>query len=317
MSKALVTGGAGFIGSHLTEKLVGLGHEVTVVDNLSHFELDNLTSVKSKVNLLKINLEDAEALDKAIEGQDYIFHLAANTSVNNSLLKPSWSAGQNTINTVRILEFAAKHKVKRVMFSSSAAIYGYCKELPLKESASITPVSPYALEKLTCENYMKLFAQIYKLDTVSLRYFNVYGPRQNADAPHPGGVTIVVRQLIQDGKSQLMGDGMQTRDMIYVDDVVSANILAMQKKTPCGGAVFNVSTNTTVTVAGMHDKISKIMNMPAAREHIEFPEGNVVHSQGDNTLIKKELGFKPEVSLDEGLKKTIDWCRENMKWTRK
>jgi len=307
MSRVLVTGGAGFIGSHLVEKLVNRGHQVTVIDELSTGNLQNIAAVKSQITLCEGDILNLSVLEKAIGESEYIFHLAANSSVNRSIEDPFWSAQRNIMATLALLKVAAKNKVRRVIFSSSAAVYGYNNKLPLKESYPPTPASPYALEKVTGENYLKLFSQLYDIDTVSLRYFNVFGPRQNADQPHPGGVTIVINQIKQNGQSQLLGDGKQTRDMIYVENVVNANLLAMEKETPLKGAVYNVCTGKAILVSELHDKISKMMGVASEREYLPLPEGNIINSCGDPTLAKSELGFEIEIDLEEGLKKTIEW----------
>ena len=158
---------------------------------------------------------------------------------------------------------------------------------------------------------MRLFSRLYDIDAVSLRYFNVYGPRQNADLPHPGGVTIVIRQIRESGKPQLLGDGKQTRDMIYVGDIVNANILAMNKPSKLGGAAYNISTGKSVVVAEKHDRISRMMGVESGREHLPLPEGNIIHSLGDNSRAKADLGFGIEVDLDEGIKRTIDWVNKH------
>ncbi len=311
MAKVLVTGGAGFIGSHLTERLVGEGHNVTVIDNLSHGKPENIKSVIKEINLIDGDILEQKVLEKAVEGKEHIFHLAANTSVNISLKKPCWSAMQNIIATVKLLEIAVKYNVKRVIFSSTAAVYGYCDDLPIKETALLIPVSPYGLEKVTGENYMRLFAKLHDIDTVSLRYFNVFGPRQNADLPHPGGVTIVIDQIREKGSSQLLGDGKQTRDMIYVANVVNANLLAMEKDSKFEGAAYNISTGKSVVISDMHDKISELMNVKSTRECLPLPEGNIIHSLGDNSLAKRKLGFEIEIDMEEGLKRTVEWCKRN------
>ena len=314
MSKALVTGGTGFVGSHLSEKLVALGHEVTIIDNVEYGSLENISSVADKVNLIKGDISNADLLEKAIRGNEYIFHLAANNSVNKSLEKPSWSAEQNIMSTVRLLEIAVKHRVRRVIFSSSCTVYGYAKNLPLKETTPLAPASPYALEKVTGENYMKLFSNLYDIDAVSLRYFNIFGPRQNASAPHVGGVTIVINQIHDHGCSQLLGDGKQTRDMIYVGNIVNANILAMKKERKLGGAAFNICTGKSILIAELHDKISKLMGVESSREYLPLPKGNIIDSRGDPSLAETELGFKIEIDLDEGLKKTIEWSKKKYNW---
>jgi UDP-glucose 4-epimerase len=311
MAKVLVTGGMGFIGSHLTEKLVELGHKVTIIDNISHGNQENIESVAKEVILLEGDMLDSEVLEKAVQGKEYVFHTAANTNINKSINMPAWSAEQNIIATVKLLETAVKHNVKRVMFSSSASVYGDVKTLPVKEETPLSPMSAYALEKVTGENYMRLFAKLYDIDTVSLRYFNVFGPRQNPDLPHPGGVTIVINQIRKTGSSQLQGDGKQTRDMIYVGNIVNANILAMKKQSDAKGAAYNICTGKSVSIAELHDKISKFMGTDSSREYLPFGKGNIVHSKGDTVLAKTELGFETEIDLDEGLKRTIEWSNEN------
>ena len=194
-----------------------------------------------------------------------------------------------------------------MIFSSSASVYGYCKDLPIKESSPLEPASPYALEKVTGEKYMKLFSSLYDIDAASLRYFNVFGPRQNPDHPHPGGVTIVIRQIRESGKSQLLGEGKQTRDMVYIENIVNANILAMEKSSKLNGAVYNICTGKSITVAELHDKISEMMGVKSTREYLPLPEGNIIDSLGDNSLARSELGFEVEVGLDEGIKKTVEW----------
>lgn len=311
MSRVFVTGGAGFIGSHLVERLVKLGHDVTIFDKLSAGNVKNIESVMQRINFVEGDILDLGLLEKAVGRSEYIFHLAANSSVNRSIEDPFWSAQQNIMATVRLLNIAARNEVRRVIFSSTAAVYGHCKKLPVKESYSLNPASPYALEKVTGENYMRLFSQLYDIDTVSLRYFNVFGPRQNADLPHPGGVTIVINQIRQNGSSQLLGDGKQTRDMIYVENVINANVIAMQKKSPLKGAAYNIATGEAILMSELHEKISRMMGIDSVREYLPLPEGNIIHSRGDPSLAKSELGFKIEVGLDEGLRKTIEWSKKN------
>jgi len=310
MARVLVTGGGGFIGSHLTEKLVELGHKVTVIDNVSHGNLENLESVAKEVILLEGDMLNLDVLEKAVQGKEYVFHTAANTNIDKSISMPSWSAEQNIIATVKLLETAVKHNIKRVIFSSSASVYGDVKTLPVKEEMSLSPMSAYALEKVTGENYMKLFAELYDIDTVSLRYFNVFGPRQNPDLPHPGGVTIVINQIRKTGSSQLQGDGKQTRDMIYVGNIVNANILAMEKESDSKGVAYNICTGNSISIAELHNKISRLMGIDSSREYLPFGKGNIIHSKGDPALAKAELGFEAEIDLNEGLKRTVEWSND-------
>lgn len=220
----------------------------------------------------------------------------------------------NILGTVKLLEAAVKNKVKRVIYPSSTVVYGNCEDLPLKETTPLQPSSPYGLEKVTSENYMKLFSKLYDIDTVSLRYFNVYGPGQSDAAPHVGGVTCVIRQIRETGKSQLFGDGRQTRDMIFIDDVINANILAMEREEKFYGAAYNICTGKSVVIAEMHERISELMGVKSTREYLPFPKGTVIHSVGDNALARIELGFEPKISLEEGVKMTIEWWdREHQK----
>ena len=307
MSKALVTGGAGFIGSNLAEKLVGLGHEVTVVDVLSTGDMKNLESVNSQIKFIKGDLLDPSVVAEAVAGNEFVFHLAANSSVNKSLENPVWSCQQNVLTTVGLLKAAADAGVKRFVFSSSTSVYGYAKDLPVTESHALQPASPYAQDKVNCENYIRLFTTLYDLDGVCLRYFNVYGPRQNADDPHPGGVTIVINQIREGGSSQVLGDGRQTRDMIYVGDIVDANIAAMNATNRVNGAAFNICTGTSIHITDMHEKISELMGLESVRESIPLPEGNIIESVGDPSFAASQLGFTARVPLEEGLKQTIAW----------
>lgn len=311
MSRALVTGGSGFIGSHLVDRLVAEGHEVTVIDDFKTGSMAHLEGVKSQITIIKADLLEKEALAKAVAGQDYVFHLAALASVNISIENPLISCRQNVLATVGLLKAAADAGVKRLIFSSSASVYGFAEELPVKETHPLLPASPYAQDKVNCENYCRLWSRLYGVDTAMLRYFNVYGPRQNPVGVHPGGVTIVINQIRESGKSQVLGDGRQTRDMIYVGDVVKANMCAIRSTEMLNGAAYNICTGSSIVVAEMHETISELMGMESERESIPMPEGNVIDSMGDATLAKAGLGFEAQVTLEEGLKKTIEWSTEH------
>ena len=311
MSKVLVTGGAGFIGSHLVEKLVARDHEVVVIDNFSTGEADNLEAVRDRITLVEGDLLDAAAVAKAVAGVACVFHTAACASVNLSIEDPAMSCRQNVLTTVGLLKAALDAGAKRFVFSSSASVYGYAENLPVTEAHPLLPASPYAQDKVNCENYCRLFAKLFKLDTAVLRYFNVYGPRQNPVGVHPGGVTIVINQLRDTGRSQVLGDGRQTRDMIYVGDVVNANLCAMNAEDPLNGTAFNICTGASIVVADMHAKIGELMGLESERESIPMPEGNIIESLGDPALAKKGLGFEAATTLEEGLKATIEWSDGN------
>ncbi len=310
MSEVLVSGGAGFIGSHLVERLVGLGHNVTVIDNLSTGNMANLADVEARITFVEGDLLDPDMVAKVVAGKAYVFHTAANASVNLSIEDPVMSCNQNVVATIGLLKASSDAQVKRFIFSSSTSVYGYTDVLPVTDKHPLHPASPYALDKVCCEKYCRLWSTLYGLDTACLRYFNVYGPRQNPVGVHPGGVTIVINQLREEGRSQVLGDGQQTRDMIYVGDIVESNICAMQAPGPLNGKPFNICTGTSVVVADMHKKVAELMGLPPQIEGIPMPEGNIIDSSGDPEPAKAELGFEAKISLAEGLQLTIDWTQQ-------
>ncbi|NQT91812.1 MAG: NAD-dependent epimerase/dehydratase family protein [Lentisphaerae bacterium] len=310
MSNVLVTGGAGFIGSHLVERLVSIGHDVTVLDNLSTGDLSNLEAVQSAITLIRGDLLDPAVVREAVAGKEFICHTAANASVNLSIEDPVMSCNRNVVATIGLLKASSDAGVRRLVFSSSTSVYGYAENLPVTEAHPLQPASPYALDKVCCEAYCRLWSKLYGLDTVCLRYFSVYGPRQNPIGVHPGGVTIVINQLRNEGESQVLAEGQQTRDMIYVGDVVQANICAMDMPGELNGKAYNICTGTSIVVADMHRKTAELMGVPARIAGIPMPEGNVIDSSGDPGPAQTGLGFEAETSLEQGLQQTIDWSNE-------
>jgi len=272
--------------------------------------------VKDKISILKIDIQDEEAVRKATTGMDYIVHLAAQKSVDMSIKFPLVSAKQNIFSIVCLLEGARINKVKRVIFVSSAAVYGYNQNFPLSETESVDPRSPYALEKIIGEQYLRLYYQLYGVDSVALRLFNVYGPRQYSSSTHCGGVTIVMNELRNSKVASILGDGEQTRDMVYVGDVVTAILKSISCKTPLKGQVMNVCTGTKVTIKGMIQIMAETMGLGNDFQFNElvFTEGNVVHSQGDPTLAKQEIGFEAQVSLQQGIIETWNWFQHNLNY---
>jgi len=314
MSSVLVTGGAGFIGSLLVERLVREGHSVTVLDNFSHCREGQLDAVKDKVSLVKLDLSEEADVIQLCKGKDYIFHLAAQKSVDKSIESPTFSARENVLGLVNILQGAKVFKVKRVIAASTAAVYGYNDSFPLKETEVPDPQSPYALEKVVGEQYMALFYKLYGVDSASLRFFNVYGPRQYSSAPHCGGVTIVMDELEKNRVSSVLGDGTQTRDMIFVGDVVESMVQAMNAVGPLKGDVYNISTGTRISVLELNAAIAAAMGLKAgdySHKHLHFAEGNVVHSQGDPTKASQVFGWEAKTSLEEGLRQTWEWKKEH------
>ncbi len=303
MSRVLVTGGAGFIGSHLVDALVLAKHDVTVLDNLSSGKQSNLSNVKDKITFIKGDICNESILKKAVAKQDVVFHLAAIASVPYSILHTLEAHEVNTTGTLKILLAARDAKVKRFIYSSSAAVYGDEPSLPKKESSPLKPQTPYALNKLASEQYTLMFHKLYGIETVALRYFNVFGPRQDPSSPYSGVITKFVSTL-KSGKSPIIfGDGMQTRDFIFVSDVVQANLKAMTANV--AGRVFNIATGIQVSINEMLAHLNEILGTKIAAKHEARQAGDIVHSVADISEAKKSLRFSPAVPFHEGLEITV------------
>jgi UDP-glucose 4-epimerase len=303
MAKVLVTGGAGFIGSHLVEALLAKKHDVTVLDNLSSGRLSNLSAVKDKINFIKGDICDVNSVKKACEGKDVVFHLAAIASVPYSVQHPLEAHEVNITGTLKVLIAARDAKVKRFVFSSSAAVYGDEPSLPKTENSPLRPMTPYALSKLAGEQYALIFHKIYGMETVALRYFNVFGPRQDPSSPYSGVITKFVTALKSGKQPLIFGDGMQTRDFVFVSDVVQANLKAMTAR--AAGKVFNIATGVQVSIKEMLVHLNEILNVKIAPRFEPAQKGDILHSVADISEAKKVLHFSPDVPFHEGLDLTV------------
>jgi UDP-glucose 4-epimerase len=307
-SHCLVTGGAGFIGSHLTARLVALGHHVRVVDNLSTGDEANLAGLDGEIDFLRGDLCELEVCRRAVAGIDVVFHLAALPSVPRSLKDPWASHASNVNATVRLLEACKDAKVARVVYSSSSSVYGDTPVLPKTESVEPLPRSPYAASKLAGEQYVLAFARADLIEGVALRYFNVFGPRQS---PHSAYAAVIPKffQAALDGRPAVVyGDGRQTRDFTYVDNVVDANILAASGSgTAVNGWVVNVGAGTRTTLLGLIGMIGTITGRHLA--HVQQPprSGDVRDSLASLDRAERVLGYRPRVALEEGLRQTWAW----------
>ncbi len=304
MAKILVTGGAGFIGSHLVEALVKAKHDVVVLDDLSSGHESNLAGVKGKIRFIKGDICDPGALKRAVSGQEYVFHLAANASVPYSVEHPLETNEVNSTGTLNILLAAREAKVKRVIYSSSAAVYGDDPSLPKTESSPLRPQTPYALQKLAGEQYALIFNKIYGIETVALRYFNVYGPRQDPSSPYTGVITKFVTALKNKQQPTIFGDGMQTRDFVFVSDVVQANLKAMTAA-HAAGKVFNIATGVQVSIKEMLAHLNEILGTKIQPKFAPRQAGDILHSVADISEAKKILHFHPDVPFHEGIEQTI------------
>jgi UDP-glucose 4-epimerase len=297
----LVTGGAGFIGSHLVEALVKAKHDVTVLDNLSSGKLDNLSSVK--VNFIKGDICDEKTVKKAVANQDVVFHLAAIASVPYSVQNPLETHEVNATGTLKLLIASRDAKVKRFVYSSSAAVYGDEPSLPKKESSPLKPQTPYALTKLAGEQYTLMFHKLYGIETVALRYFNVYGPRQDPKSPYSGVITKFVAALKQGTQPLIFGDGKQTRDFVFVSDVVQANLKAMTAN--AAGKVFNIATGVQVSINEMLAHLNEVLKTKISAKHEQRQPGDILHSVADISEAKKVLHYHPGVLFHEGIEQTV------------
>ena len=303
----LVTGGAGFIGSHVVDTLVKSGETVRVVDNLSTGHRDNLSHHSSSaVVFIEADLADAAVASNAVKGVDYVFHLAAIPSVPRSVKDPVTSHRANVDATILLLNAARQAGVKRVVFASSSSVYGNSPTLPKHEEMPPHPLSPYALQKLMGEQYMQLFFELYGLETVSLRFFNVFGPRQDPGSPYSGVISLFTAALSEGRQPTVYGDGEQTRDFTYVSDVATGVISAATASSVAGRAI-NLAPGGRVSLNRLFRTLRELIGADVEPLYDAPREGDVRDSQADNTLARDLLGFDAKVTLDEGLRRTVEW----------
>lgn len=303
--KFLVTGGAGFIGSHIVEKLLSDGHEVSIIDNFSTGKRENISQFIEEVKLFEEDIRDFQSVLNAMKDIDFVYHQAALSSVHKSIEDPIATNDINIRGTLNILETARASQVKKVIFASSAAVYGDDPELPKHETMLPYPLSPYALSKFIGEQYCKLYTDLYGLNTVSLRYFNVYGPRQDPNSDYAAVIPKFITSMLVDENPVIFGDGLQTRDFIYIDDVVNANIRAAT--TDCYPyLVMNCASGIQVTVNDLAQSVNKILCKNINFKYDEAREGDIKYSFADVTLLKELLNIDSETNLEDGLKRTIE-----------
>jgi len=298
MKKYVITGGAGFIGSHIVEHLSKEGHHVTILDSLRTGFEHNLNGLN--VDFVKGDIRDENLVNEVIDGASGVFHLAALVSVPESLLKIRECIEINTIGTINILEAAKNNLGCKVVLSTSAANYGNNPVSPKVETMSPEPMTPYAITKLDGEYYLKMYLDQYQVPTASLRYFNVFGPRQNPESAYAAAVPIFINKALKNEPITIYGDGLQTRDFIYVKDVVKANILASQK----GDGTYNVALGHSTSVLELAEKIIEITNSKSQIKFLEERPGDIKHSKANPEKFN-QLGFKPEYTIDKALEETI------------
>jgi len=310
MALYLVTGGAGFIGSALVRRLLELGERVRVVDNFSTGLRANLAQVRGRIELLEGDLADEAVAREGAVGADYILHQAAIPSVPRSIEDPVSSNRANVTATLNLLVAARDAGVTRFVYASSSSAYGDSETLPKVETQPDNPISPYALTKLAGEKYAVIFHRIYGLSTVSLRYFNVFGPRQNPDSPYSGVISRFMSAALSGRRPTVHGDGEQSRDFTFVDNVVSANLLACQAG-GVSGVVFNVGTGERHTLNDLLRSVSTILGRDLSPEYVAPRPGDVRHSLADIGQARQRLGYEVKVRFEEGLRRTVAWFRES------
>ena len=310
MSSYLITGIAGFIGSTLARGLLAEGNQVRGIDNLSTGKLENLVEIRNRIDFREIDLLDLNGVLEACQGVDFVFHEAAIPSVPRSVRDPLESNRANIDATVNLLVAARDAKVKRVVYAASSSAYGDTPTLPKREDMFPNPISPYAVAKLAGEYYMTSFSRCYGLETVSLRYFNIFGPRQDPSSPYSGVLAKFITQMLKGQQPVIFGDGLQSRDFTYVENVVRANLLACQvPASAVSGRVFNVATGTRIDLNETFRVLKKLIGYSGDVKYEAERPGDVKHSLADLTLAQEHLGYKPTVHFEEGLRRTIEWYR--------
>lgn len=311
MALYLITGIAGFIGSSIARELLSRGEKVRGVDNLSTGNRANLADIKDRIDFREADILDLDAMHRACADVDFVLHQAALPSVPKSVLDPLASNRANVDGTVNVLVAARDAKVKRVVYAASSSAYGDTPTLPKHERMTPDPISPYAVAKLASEHYMISFYRCYGLETVCLRYFNIFGPRQDPSSPYSGVLAKFITQMLRGEQPTMNGDGEQSRDFTYIDNAVLANLLACQAPAEkAAGQVFNVATARRVTLNETFRALQKLTSFTGQPKYGPERGGDIKHSLADISKAEAGLGYKPKVDFEEGLRRTVDWYRQ-------
>lgn len=314
MSKYLITGGAGFIGSNIAKELVRLGEGVVILDNFATGKKENIADVKDKIKLVEGDLRDIEAVKKACGGIDYVLHQGALPSVQRSVENPAATNEVNVQGTLNVLIAAKEAGVKRVIYAASSSAYGDTPTLPKVETMKENPLSPYAVSKLTGEHYSKVFASLFNLETICLRYFNVFGPNQDPTSQYSAVIPRFIIAMLKDESPTIYGDGTQSRDFTFVENVIQANLLAVKTQNREAIAkTCNIACGNKYSLNEMVDALNELMGKKIKPKYAEGRKGDVKHSLADISLAGKLIGYKPKVSFKEGLRRTIEWYKSRAK----
>lgn len=311
MAKYLVTGGAGFIGSNIVEELVARGEDVVVLDDLSTGKRENIEPWLDRIKFVRGDIRKREDVQEAIAGVDYVLHQAALASVPRSIENPELVNEVNVAGTITLLEEARRAGVKRFIYAASSSAYGDTETLPKTEEMPVSPLSPYAVSKLTGEYYCSVYYTVYGLPTISLRYFNVFGPRQDPNSQYAAVIPIFISSLLKGERPTIFGDGEQSRDFTFVTNVVNANILASRCE-EAAGQVLNVACGERYTLNELFAILRQMINEDIDPIYSDPRPGDVKHSQADISRAKEVLRYEPGVSFEEGLEKTVEWYRKSL-----
>jgi len=309
MTVALVTGGAGFIGSHIVDALLERQFQVKVLDNLETGHRDNLAHVADRVKIYEGNVQDAEICAAAMKDVDFVFHQAALASVPRSVEDPLGTNAACVTGTLTVLNEARQAGVKRVMYAASSSAYGDRPTASNREEDAPGPLSPYGAAKLAGEHYCRAFYETYGLETVCLRYFNVFGPRQDPDSPYSAVIPLFITAILSGGKPTIYGDGLQSRDFTFVKNVVHGNMLAMEAP-GAGGKMMNMANGKSISLLTLLEELASLLGEKVEPVHEPGRAGDVRDSMADISLARKILGYEPQIHLEEGLRKSIEYYRE-------
>jgi UDP-glucose 4-epimerase len=310
--RTLITGGAGFIGSHLARRLVGDGHEVRVIDNFSTGSRENLADLADSIELIEGDMQSYERVHNAVNGCEVVFHEAALPSVPRSIQDPLTSNAVNVIGTLNLLLASRDSGVRRVVFASSSSIYGSDPTLPKHEDLKPRPIAPYAVAKLASEGYCSSFSQVYGLETVALRYFNVFGPKQDPLSQYAAVIPKFITALLEGRAPVVNGDGEQSRDFTYIDNVVDANLLAASAP-DASGHTFNIACGDRISLNRLLDDLRQIIGVEIEANYVEARPGDVKHSLADISKAEEILGYRPAIDFSEGLQRTVASLQERAK----
>lgn len=313
-SRFLVTGGAGFIGSNLVERIIGLVHEVIILDNFSTGKEENIKAFMNNPNfkLIEGDIRNIDDCRTACKNADYVLHQAALASVPRSVANPIAANEVNVAGTLNMLTAARECNVKRFVYASSSSVYGDEPSLPKVEDRLGKPLSPYAVSKITCEHYAKNFYDLFGLQTVGLRYFNIFGENQDPDSEYSAVIPVFIKKLLSNKSPTIYGDGMHSRDFTYVENVIQANLKACLAGEEACGEVFNIACGDTITLNDLYLKLCKLLDVNIEPIYASERYGDIKHSNADVSKAKRVLGYCPEYDLDAGVELSIDWYKKHL-----